>query len=123
MPDPKLLPDFVYGSTTYVVEKLVETDDILKERLEAPTLDFGARYILRGPLGAEYCLVPNQPNPTLFFAVNAKSFLKGTPFDGKLFTERGGRLVLAWPWTRKLLVGLIALAFVLVLALTLSFMR
>ena len=85
MPDPKLLPDFVYGSTTYVVEKLVETDDILKERLEAPTLDFGARYILRGPLGAEYCLVPNQPNPTLFFAVNAKSFLKANPdISGKI---------------------------------------
>src|SRR5438067_2235590 len=62
LPATERLPDFVYGSTTYVVEKLLPTEDVLKERLEAGPLDFGARYILRGPDGTEYCLIPNQPN-------------------------------------------------------------
>lgn len=84
MPDPKRLPNFVYGRHTYVVEKFDEPGDTLK-----------VRYILRGPRGSQYCLIPNQPNPKLFFAINGKSFLKGTPFSGKWFTEKDGKLVIA----------------------------
>jgi hypothetical protein len=84
MPDPKRLPDFVYGKTTYVVEKFETTGE---------TLD--CKYILRGPRGAEYGLIPNRRTPTHFFAINAKRFTSGTPFEGKWFTERDGALVLA----------------------------
>lgn len=88
MTDQTRIQDFVYGKTTYVVEKFAETGDTLK-----------VKYILRGPRGAEYGLIPNQPRPEYLFAINARNFVKGTPFEGRWFKVEtdgaGERLVLA----------------------------
>jgi hypothetical protein len=82
MPDPTRLPDFVYGRTTYVVEKFEETGETL-----------AVKYILRTPRGGEFLLIADESNFTRFFVF--KSYLKGSRFKGKWFTERDGALVFA----------------------------
>lgn len=65
------------GRTIYQVERHKETDDI------------SVAYTLTGPRGAVYNLLRNQPNPTMLFATNGRSFTKGTPFDGEWFRDGG----------------------------------
>jgi hypothetical protein len=77
MPDPIRLPDFVYGRTTYVVEKFEPVSTVL-----------AVRYILRGPRGQQFDLIPVAMTPNRFMTSRR-------PFKGKAFEERNGTLVLA----------------------------
>ncbi len=55
------------------------------------------RFILRGPRGGSYGLIPTADDPSRFFAVNAKGFLRLTPFDDVLFEVRDDTLVVVDP--------------------------
>jgi hypothetical protein len=71
------LPDFVYGRTTYVVEKFEPVSEVL-----------AVRYILRDPRGRQYDLIPLAMTPNRFFTARR-------PFKNVTFAERDGALVLA----------------------------
>jgi len=55
------------------------------------------RFILRGPRGGSYGLLPTADDPSRFFAVNARGFLRATPFDGVWFKVEDDRLVVIDP--------------------------
>ena len=68
------MADLKFGRTVYTV---------------TPTND---TYVLGGVRGAAYRLMRNVRDPSMLFAINDASFLKGTPFDGRWFTDRDGTL-------------------------------
>lgn len=72
---------FVYGRTTYTVEKLTLPPD-----------GIGIAYVLHGPRGARYGLMPNKHRPEMMFAINDVDFTKKTPFDHKWFKVVGDEL-------------------------------
>ena len=55
------------------------------------------RFILRGPRGGSYGLLPTVDDPSRFFAVSAKGFLRPTPFDDVLFKVEDDRLIVIDP--------------------------
>ena len=71
--------DFTLGKTTYSVEK---ADD--------------SCYLLTGPRGGLYGLLPCRNSPDVFYAVGFScgkpNFTKSTPFYGIRFTIDGGQL-------------------------------
>ena len=55
------------------------------------------RFILRGPRGGSYGLIPTADDPGRFFAVSAKGFLRPPPFDDVVFGLENGMLVIVDP--------------------------
>jgi len=78
---PSMITDttFTHGRTTYTVEY-------------TPTAKGVESYTLRGPRDAHYRLIPNVHRPEFFFAVNQSAGRRHTPFDGRWFTIKEGRL-------------------------------
>ena len=55
------------------------------------------RFILRGPRGGSYGLIPTRDDASRYFAVNAKGFLRPTPFDDVLFKVEDDQLIVIDP--------------------------
>jgi hypothetical protein len=51
------------------------------------------RFILRGPRGGSYGLLPTTDDPSRYFAVSTRGFPRRTPFDDVLFKVENDRLI------------------------------
>jgi hypothetical protein len=74
------------GRITYEVERRERDDSRLPGEPGRPG------YWLRGPRGALYYTMRNQPNPDLMFLVNGKGFTRNAP--EAWLTDRNGTLEL-----------------------------
>lgn len=76
-----------YRGTSYFVEPVEGRGDELLR----------VRFILRGPRGGSYGLIPTADDPERYFAVSAKGFLRQTPFDDVLFKVEDDQLIVIDP--------------------------
>ena len=79
-----------FGRTAYFVEQIKESDASL----------LAARFVLHGPRGRRYVLVPDTHRPDRLVAlapVTHFSRFRPTPFGGVWFAVEGGKLVIAAP--------------------------
>lgn len=73
-----------YRGTSYFVEPVEGRGDELLR----------VRFVLRG---GSYGLIPTADDPERYFAVNAKGFLRQTPFDDVLFKVEDDQLTVIDP--------------------------
>ena len=84
------LNTITFRRTTYLVEKIKDSDAHL----------LPVRFVLHGPRGRRYLLVPASRRPDRLFAIARITHFspyRPTPFDGVWFTVEDWKLVIAAP--------------------------